>query len=501
MKTLKVLLLLALSAATAAAVLTKTSAKLDDDSAIGSKSDSVEGTIKLPKGKTVPFAAFEIVAKTTSKLAKNPSVTLSIDGVEVAAKTLRNKADAETRLLLVASREIRRKIKADRDEADFKISTKTDGQTKFGIKSVKLWTLTDEKYFRNSSYIRPVFSGDEVVAESVFPMGDADETKPASARLLFAPTEILDAYTVSDGKRVDLENGKDFSIEGDRVLFKQSPKYRLFKYRELHSDNKEDIEKMGATPPFYFDVIKKYAFFKEGNWFHTHQIYISYKHRPVNVSDGEQFDAALLPNTVNFLKGKKPLKITLFGDSISSGANASAVSITIPFMPSWGDIVAQALEKYYKTPITYYNRALGGMDSKWGEENAENLVSPDKPDLVIIAFGMNDRKPADKFRESIQNMISKIRKTNPAAEFILVSSMSANPDWHSFPMHDEYAEVLADMQTKGIAFADVRKVHKFMLQRKRFIDMTGNNVNHPNDFLIRIYAQTVLQKLVPSMSK
>ena len=68
-------------------------------------------------------------------------------------------------------------------------------------------------------------------------------------------------------------------------------------------------------------------------------------------------------------------------------------------------------------------------------------------------------------------------------------------------MHDEYAEVLADMQTKGIAFADVRKVHKFMLQHKRFIDMTGNNVNHPNDFLIRIYAQTVLQKLVPSMSK
>jgi len=31
---------------------------------------------------------------------------------------------------------------------------------------------------------------------------------------------------------------------------------------------------------------------------------------------------------------------------------------------------------------------------------------------------------------------------------------------------------------------------------KRFRDMTGNNINHPNDFLARIYAQVLLKALV-----
>ncbi|MBQ4558917.1 MAG: hypothetical protein IJA54_01150 [Tyzzerella sp.] len=31
---------------------------------------------------------------------------------------------------------------------------------------------------------------------------------------------------------------------------------------------------------------------------------------------------------------------------------------------------------------------------------------------------------------------------------------------------------------------------------KRFIDMTGNNVNHPNDFLIRCHAHVISAMLI-----
>jgi hypothetical protein len=44
-------------------------------------------------------------------------------------------------------------------------------------------------------------------------------------------------------------------------------------------------------------------------------------------------------------------------------------------------------------------------------------------------------------------------------------------------------------------------VHAELLLHKRYIDITGNNVNHPNDFLIRWYFQMVssllLEKTVP----
>ncbi len=35
--------------------------------------------------------------------------------------------------------------------------------------------------------------------------------------------------------------------------------------------------------------------------------------------------------------------------------------------------------------------------------------------------------------------------------------------------------------------------HADLLKRKRFQDFTGNNVNHPNDFLVRAYAQVMLK--------
>jgi len=38
-------------------------------------------------------------------------------------------------------------------------------------------------------------------------------------------------------------------------------------------------------------------------------------------------------------------------------------------------------------------------------------------------------------------------------------------------------------------------MHLDLLKRKAFKDMSGNNINHPNDFLIRIYAQTILSAL------
>ena len=46
------------------------------------------------------------------------------------------------------------------------------------------------------------------------------------------------------------------------------------------------------------------------------------------------------------------------------------------------------------------------------------------------------------------------------------------------------------------AFADFGTMHKSLLEKKRFIDMTGNNVNHPNDFLIRCHAQYISAMLI-----
>ena len=54
---------------------------------------------------------------------------------------------------------------------------------------------------------------------------------------------------------------------------------------------------------------------------------------------------------------------------------------------------------------------------------------------------------------------------------------------------------MKEYETQGIAAVDVTGVHAGLLEAKRYADMTGNNVNHANDYLARVYAQTLLKTL------
>ncbi len=54
-----------------------------------------------------------------------------------------------------------------------------------------------------------------------------------------------------------------------------------------------------------------------------------------------------------------------------------------------------------------------------------------------------------------------------------------------------------EQELDGVAFPDITSAHEFILTRKNFLDMSGNAVNHPSDFLSIIYAQLVLKLLIP----
>ena len=47
----------------------------------------------------------------------------------------------------------------------------------------------------------------------------------------------------------------------------------------------------------------------------------------------------------------------------------------------------------------------------------------------------------------------------------------------------------------GLGLAKVTTMHKEILRYKNYYSMTGNNINHPTDFIIRVYAQNILYAL------
>jgi hypothetical protein len=54
------------------------------------------------------------------------------------------------------------------------------------------------------------------------------------------------------------------------------------------------------------------------------------------------------------------------------------------------------------------------------------------------------------------------------------------------------AKFLGGLVTENVALANVTKPWIEILKKKNFSDISGNNVNHPNDFGYRLYAQVIL---------
>src|SRR5690606_21919188 len=124
------------------------------------------------------------------------------------------------------------------------------------------------------------------------------------------------------------------------------------------------------------------------------------------------------------------LKIVFYGNSIEVGGNTSGYLGVKPFMPNWTQLVVYQLRSTYTSDISYINNAKGGMVAQWGVENAEERVANEKPDLVVIAFGMNDGTfgvPESTFIGQLQKIMETASKNNPNCEFILVTPMLANP--------------------------------------------------------------------------
>ena len=210
-----------------------------------------------------------------------------------------------------------------------------------------------------------------------------------------------------------------------------------------------------------------------------------------------------LPRFRSLLSGKEDLRITLLGDSISEGYNASAYIKVPPFQPCYAELINQELEAAHPGKLIFHNRGVNGTGCRYGLTTILEEWKKDCPDLLILAYGMNDfhAMTAEEFLRYNQELIAHARMINPRVEVLILIPMAGNPIWeYTKPGRDEeFAEaVLRFWKNAGLAFAiaDIRNVWLHMMARKGFYALTGNGVNHPNDFGHRVYASVVLSVLL-----
>ena len=372
--------------------------------------------------------------------------------------------------------------------------------------------------------MQPIFSGNTVKNETVMFLEKGD------VKTLLYPIDTIISVTSYDGTVV-YEEGKDYAIvDGNIKVLENSsiPCITKAQYYNYENDWLYTLHQ-GVWIPTYCGE----------DLFDEWQVNVNYTHTTDWNGFKQESHADVFENFIKKLQTGKDVTVIFYGDSITYGHNASWVKDYAPYQYSYPMLFVEALADLFdytvhyekanftnvvKTPrkdyvagtrgtITYVNTAVAGWTSVQGAANIFNYVTLRAKshgcDLLVLGFGMNDQKiDTATTKSSVKTIIDSVLEVAPKANIALISTMLPNPlgqkprsiiwltgqDKHA----GAFKELAQEYVSAGVAcgVCDMTSLSQSVLERKEFHDYSGNNINHPNDFFMRVYAQTLLQTVI-----
>lgn len=339
--------------------------------------------------------------------------------------------------------------------------------------------------------VAPLTRGAQIYREACLPLADSRD-KEVVLPLLYPAKKINEVIANATGTKLEevrdwlLRDGKLVLPRGTRAPVQLEAEFFLAPHKE----------KDGTT-----NLLHTAVRLMEGTWYHERQIAVTYETAARDWSfPSPRATLDQLPRLKQKLAAKEPVTLLLFGDSISAGGNASKFQNAWPWQPSYGELVARTVAARWGSRVNYLNHSRAGATSGHGLSQADCQAAWFKPDLAIIAYGMNDRGDTRRvvYHENLEKILATIRARSPATEFIVVTPMLNNPKQ---PTGLEPIQFTRDEALKlagpGVALVDVTSAHLELIKHKPYLDLSGNGANHPNDFLHRLYAQRILEVLAP----
>ena len=358
------------------------------------------------------------------------------------------------------------------------------------------------------TYLSPLWKGEVVYNETLWFAGSQ------TASLMYEPTEIVSV--MSYDLKTTFEEDTDYIVDGKDIIIPENGKIPYLSPSELYrtSPMNSFVQALRRGEDGQPDG---YIYADEGSTISAQQVVVTYRHKDQITWNLPKVETAKFPKTMAKLNGGEKIKVLFYGDSITVGANSSEFIGYGPRAESYANMVKSYMQKRFPSAtIDFKNNAVGGTDSNWGINKKTGLAGIDNieaaegnhfekrvlnenPDLLFIAYGMNDQKyDATEYKQNIKEMIKGVRAKNPDVEIMLVSGMIANPEtYFDNKDYEAYQNALLELSKdyENIGVATVYNSVKSVYTKKRFVDCTANNINHPNDYMMRVYAQTVLYSL------
>lgn len=364
-----------------------------------------------------------------------------------------------------------------------------------------------------------IFDGSTVKNETVMFL-----EKGEAKDLLFKIDKIL-SVTSYDGEITYVE-GVDYALKDGQIVCLEGSSVPCITNEVFYNceDSVISVNHDGKIVPMYWG---------EGTAMTRWQVNVTYTHSDVWNGYRQKCSADTLSPFINKLIKGEDVTVMFYGDSITFGANASSIIGTKPYQMPYTILFTKTLadlfgynihfintnlpkaatvpddyDKGSSHTITYINPSVGGWSTEDGIENYDTYVKPFIEeygcDLFMLGFGMNDGGLAPrKYCRNEKKILNSVIRQTSGVNLLLMATMVPNPDgigWYGNQVYQE--EVLIDCSDKynkaGVpcAVIGMSSTSLSVLEHKQFRDYTGNNINHPNDFFTRIYAQVMLQCVI-----
>ncbi|TLS50876.1 SGNH/GDSL hydrolase family protein [Paenibacillus antri] len=203
-----------------------------------------------------------------------------------------------------------------------------------------------------------------------------------------------------------------------------------------------------------------------------------------------------LPKLYRKLAAGETVTYVVYGDSISAGYEASAPELSYPER-----FAASLRSRFPGAEVVVRNRAVPGEGSFGGVKRIDDVVAL-RPDLVTIAYGMNDQNrnpdgsnatPVEAFERNVAAMATAVRERSNA-DVLLVTPCLPNPRWaYASDNATAFAEAIRRVGAAlGVPVADAQRIWLAELAAgKSHESLLLNNLNHPNDYGHGLYAEAL----------
>lgn len=367
------------------------------------------------------------------------------------------------------------------------------------MKVLEKITKFDESVLKE--LLAPVWESDDILGETGIVIG-----AEGSVKLLGKPVHgtVIVKNIFSD---VLYEEGVDYAVVGNaiqRIAGGNLPYFEVDDYFRTEPNAAIQLKTNSEKAGIPFDG-ERYVYFSEGVDCFEKYIAVSYK-TSEKIAEGLIVRDDALQTFLENMKANKKARVKFYGDSITVGCNATGTdygSNVSPFTPNWITLVKKYLEGEFGVEVTMENHAVGGWASIQGIDNfdvkcGEGLA---ETDMLGIGFGANDlHTPVDQFERNITAMMDKYFAANPNGTVLLYSTLLPNAGLIGWRVNQPlFEKVLLDIQTRyeRVGVAKVSTVFSTLEKDgKPTRDWLANSVNHPNDFGVRVYAQTILTTLL-----